>query len=91
ALSALAARALGIGALTLTLRKPHALQELVKFVCNNGSTNVPLFAGVFMSDNLAVPMKSAAPRSLAADTRILAQVEKWMALIREIKQERVKN
>ncbi|MFY9692341.1 MAG: hypothetical protein WA776_04710 [Xanthobacteraceae bacterium] len=44
-----------------------------------------------MSDNLAVPMKSAAPRSLAADTRILAQVEKWMALIREIKQERVKN
>jgi len=44
-----------------------------------------------MSDNLAVPMKSAAPRGGSADMRILAQVEKWMALIREIKQERVKN
>ena len=43
-----------------------------------------------MSDNPAVPMKSAAPRSTTADTRILTQVEKWMALIREIKQERVK-
>jgi hypothetical protein len=63
---------------------------LVKFVCDNGSTNAPLFAGVFMSDNPAVPMKSAAPRSTTADTRILTQVEKWMALIREIKQERVK-
>lgn len=44
-----------------------------------------------MSDNLAAPIKSAAPRSSIADTRTLAQVEKWMALIREIKQERVKN
>ncbi len=44
-----------------------------------------------MSDNLAMPMKSAAPRSSTGDTRILAQVEKWMALIREIKQERAKN
>ncbi len=44
-----------------------------------------------MSDNLAVPMKSAAPRSGSADTRILVQVEKWMALIREIKQERAKD
>ncbi|HJY16027.1 MAG: hypothetical protein WB772_04445 [Xanthobacteraceae bacterium] len=44
-----------------------------------------------MSDNLAAPMKSAAPRSSNVDTRILAQVEKWMALIREIKQEPAKN
>ncbi len=43
-----------------------------------------------MSDNLAVPMKSITPRSSTADTRILAKVEKWMALIREIKQEHVK-
>ncbi len=44
-----------------------------------------------MSDNLAAPMKSAATRGSAVDTRILAQVEKWMALIREIKQEHAKN
>lgn len=44
-----------------------------------------------MSDNLAAPVKSAAPRSSTIDTRILAQVEKWMALIREIKQEPAKN
>jgi len=45
-----------------------------------------------MSDNLAAPIKSTAPRgAAAADTRVLAQVEKWMAVIREIKQEQVKN
>jgi len=44
-----------------------------------------------MSENLAAPMKSAATRSSADDTRVLAQVEKWMALIRELKQEQAKN
>ncbi len=44
-----------------------------------------------MSDNLAAPMKSAPTRSSADDTRVLAQVEKWMALIRELKQEQAKN
>ena len=44
-----------------------------------------------MSENLAAPTKSAATRSSAADTRVLAQVEKWMAVIREIKQEQAKN
>ena len=44
-----------------------------------------------MSDNLAVPMKSAAPRSSTADRRVLAQVDKWIALIREIKQEHATN
>jgi hypothetical protein len=44
-----------------------------------------------MSDNLAVPMKSAPTRGNATDTRVLAQVEKWMALIREIKREPAKN
>jgi hypothetical protein len=44
-----------------------------------------------MSDNLAAPMKSATSRSNTTDTRVLAQVEKWMAVIREIKQEPVKN
>ena len=41
-----------------------------------------------MSDSLAAATKEAAPRFTAADTQILVQVEKWMAVIREIKRER---
>lgn len=41
-----------------------------------------------MSDDLAAATKSEVPRFSVADTRVLAQVEKWMALIREIKRER---
>jgi hypothetical protein len=44
-----------------------------------------------MSETVATPTKSIAPRSSAADTRALAQVEKWMAMIREIKQEPARN
>lgn len=44
-----------------------------------------------MSENLATPAKSAATRNTADDTRVLLQVEKWMAVIREIRQERAKN
>ena len=39
----------------------------------------------------AQQMKAGSPRTGTADTRILAQVEKWMAVIRELKQERAKN
>jgi hypothetical protein len=38
-----------------------------------------------------LPMKSATTGGNTIDIRVLAQVEKWMALIREIKQERAKN
>jgi hypothetical protein len=44
-----------------------------------------------MSESIAMQTKSAAARGSAADTRVIAQVEKWMAVIREIKQERVAN
>ena len=36
------------------------------------------------------PKPKAAPRG-ADDGRVLAEVEKWMAMIREIKSEQVKN
>jgi hypothetical protein len=42
-----------------------------------------------MSEAHDKPTKPAATRGTAADTRILAQVEKWMAVIREIKREPV--
>jgi hypothetical protein len=42
-----------------------------------------------MSETTDKPTKSAAPRGDAADTRVLAQVEKWMAVIRDIKREPV--
>lgn len=42
-----------------------------------------------MSDDLATAtINPGRQRFSAADSRILAQVEKWMALIREIKRER---
>ena len=44
-----------------------------------------------MSETLAVQTKPAASRGTATDTRVLAQVEKWMAVIRELKQEHAKN
>jgi hypothetical protein len=43
-----------------------------------------------MSDDLATA-KPGMPRFSVADAQILAQVEKWMALIREIKRERAAN
>lgn len=44
-----------------------------------------------MSETLAMQTKPTSARGTAADTRVLAQVEKWMAVIREIKQEHAKN
>jgi hypothetical protein len=40
-----------------------------------------------MSETHEKPTKSATTRGSAADTRILAQVEKWLAVIRDIKRE----
>lgn len=65
---------------------------MVNFVCDNGGRDrIAEIGDASMSDTLAMSTKAAAPRSSAADTRVLAQVEKWMAVIREIKQEPAKN
>jgi hypothetical protein len=37
-----------------------------------------------MSETLATPTKPAPPRNGPSDLRMLARVEKWMAMIREI-------
>lgn len=44
-----------------------------------------------MAETAATPTKPTTTRGSAADTRIIAQIEKWMAVIREIKQERATN
>jgi len=44
-----------------------------------------------MSETLDKPTKSISTRGSAVDTRVLAQVEKWMAVIREIKREPATN
>jgi hypothetical protein len=45
-----------------------------------------------MSESLDKPTKPAATRGAATtDTRALAQIEKWMTVIREIKQESARN
>jgi hypothetical protein len=40
-----------------------------------------------MSENLNTPTKSTPTRSGASDLHMLARVEKWMAMIREINRE----
>jgi hypothetical protein len=51
------------------------------------------FSGVLsMSESLDKPTKPVATRGgVPADTRVFAHVEKWMAVIREIKREPVTN
>jgi hypothetical protein len=44
-----------------------------------------------MSESLDKPTNSVSTRGSAVDTRVIAQVEKWMAVIREIKREPAKN
>jgi len=44
-----------------------------------------------MSDTVPAQSSPTPRRGSAADTRALAQVEKWLAVIREIKQERATN
>lgn len=44
-----------------------------------------------MSDDGATVTKPGMSRFSAADAQVLAQVERWMALIREIKRERADN
>jgi hypothetical protein len=40
-----------------------------------------------MSETLAAQTKSAAPSASSADKRVIAKVEKWMEMIREISRE----
>lgn len=44
-----------------------------------------------MSETLATSTKPASTRYGATDARVLTEVEKWMAVIREIAREYVKN
>jgi hypothetical protein len=45
----------------------------------------------FDAQSFDTQTKPASTRGGAVDTRMLAQVEKWMAVIREIKRENTKN
>jgi hypothetical protein len=44
-----------------------------------------------MSETITTQSKPKSPRTTAADGRVLAEVEKWMAMIREMAREPVKN
>jgi hypothetical protein len=44
-----------------------------------------------MSETVTTQPKSKTPRDGSADGRVLAEVEKWMAMIREISREQAKN
>ncbi len=62
---------------------------MVNFVWDKGSANaVPQFGEVsVMSETLATPTKESYARNGSTDLRIIARVEKWMAMIREINRE----
>jgi hypothetical protein len=44
-----------------------------------------------MSEIVDTQQKPKSPRGSAADREILAQVEKWLAMIREVSREQAKN
>lgn len=44
-----------------------------------------------MAETMTAPPKSNAARSGSADSSALAQVEKWMAIIREVSREQPKS
>jgi hypothetical protein len=44
-----------------------------------------------MSETLNTQPKTKSARSAASDGKVLAQVEKWMTMIREINREQVKS
>ena len=70
----------------LTAALTHGIQELVNFVCDKGCD--PIGARSNMSElSTAVSNSASSPSSspcAASDDHALAQVEKWMAMIREM-------
>jgi hypothetical protein len=58
----------------------HGVQELVKFVCNEGGDP----EGAAMSELRSVKPNEPSERRATSDAHALAQVEKWMAMIRQI-------
>ena len=68
-------------------------QEIVNFVCDNGVHNgmQPIGAAPTMPATVNTQPKPKSMHGDSADGQILAQVEKWMAMIREISREQAKN
>ena len=59
-------------------------QEIVNFVWHNGL----LARSTVMSETADTELKAVAMGGSSSDKEALAQVEKWMAMIREISRER---
>ncbi|HMK70680.1 MAG TPA: hypothetical protein VK442_06890 [Xanthobacteraceae bacterium] len=69
---------------TLTIGMSRQAQEIVNFVWHNGR----LARSTVMSETADTELKAVAMRGSASEKHALAQVEKWMAMIREISRER---
>jgi hypothetical protein len=79
--------------LTLTIGISGVTHEMVNVVCDNGILQRNASIGVrhIMSATVTTQPKPTSTRGAAGDGRILAQVEKWMAMIREISREQMPN
>jgi len=66
------------------LEKAEVVQETVKFLGENGTSIGVLRA---MSETAEAQSKPASTRGNSSDKQAFAQVEKWMAMIREISRE----
>ena len=63
-------------------------QETVNLIGDDGTSNWSRCVMSESASSVATPPKPADTRSEAADKQAFAQVEKWMAIIREVSRER---
>jgi hypothetical protein len=69
--------------------RPYSEQEKVTSACDNGSASSSVKARSHaVPEPVQTQSKPASTRGSASDERVLAQVEKWMAMIREIDRDR---
>jgi hypothetical protein len=76
-------------ALRLILGTPHDLQAIARFICDKALPS-GAWERVIMSDAVITPPKVEQRDGRSADRVVFAQVEKWLAVIRELVREQAK-
>jgi hypothetical protein len=69
--------------INLTIVSPHGVQETVNFTCDKDSDTASR-SFVNMSEFSTAMPNAASKRGMSSADHAVAQVEKWMAMIREI-------
>jgi hypothetical protein len=66
-------------------------QTTVKIIGHKGAVDQHAYRSTVMAETMTAQPKLNATRGGSADKAALAQVEKWMAIIREVSGEKSKN